>query len=183
LTSNSHVFHLDSGLVNWAYALTKDTPLVDDDRMKARRASYVGYPKALLPPSVLKGDNLSSSTYWHGRLLNEWASAWVTYYTAGKGRYVTTAMEDSGTLRSLVNLNRAGRVDVRRVLLLRTASDYSMQWPGGTAAGSLNGEKVGTYSAYIPSLEAAYRVGSRVVHALINDWRQYGEQLPSAPVP
>jgi len=31
----------------------------------------------------------------------------------------------------------------------------------------MSGESLGIYSAYIPSLEAAYRVGSRVVHAIV----------------
>jgi purine nucleoside permease len=130
---------------------------------------------------VLKGDNLASSTYWHGKLLDQWANDWVRYYTDGKGNYVTTAMEDTGTLHSLTNLTRAGRVDVRRALVLRTASNYDMQWPGATAAQSLGGEKLGVYSAYIPSLEAAHAVGSRVVHALVAGWADYENNLPGTP--
>lgn len=175
------VYHLDAGLVNWAFELTKDTPLADNEQMKKRRATYTGYPNAQRPPFVLKGDNLASSTYWHGKLLNQWANDWVRYYTDGRGNYVTTAMEDSGTLRSLTNLTRAGKVDVRRVLVLRTASNFDMQWPGGTAADSLNGEKLGIYSAYLPSLEAAHAVGSRVVHALVAGWKIYETTAPSAP--
>ena len=65
--------------------------------------------------------------------------------------------------------------------MLRTASNYDMQWPGATAAESLGGEKLGVYSAYIPSLEAAHAVGSRVVHALVDGWDRYGDVPPSAP--
>jgi purine nucleoside permease len=175
------VYHLNAAFVNWAYELTKDTPLADNAKMKERRAAYVGYPNALRPPFVLKGDNLASSTYWHGKLLDQWANDWVRYYTDGKGNYVTTAMEDTGTLHSLTNLTRAGRVDVRRALVLRTASNYDMQWPGATAAQSLGGEKLGVYSAYIPSLEAAHAVGSRVVHALVAGWADYENNLPGTP--
>jgi purine nucleoside permease len=149
--------------------------------MQKRRATYTGMPNAQRPPFVLIGANLASSTYWHGKLLNQWANDWVAYYTDGQANYVTTAMEDSGTLRSLTNLGRAGKVDARRVLVLRTASNYDMQWPGGTAAQSMSGEQLGIYSAYIPSLEAAYRVGSRVVHALVAGWGDYAEHPPQAP--
>lgn len=38
-----------------------------------------------------------------------------------------------------------------------------------------------TYSAYIPSLEAAYRVGSPVVNALVEGWEQYSTRLPLTP--
>ena len=176
--ATGQVYALDAGLVQWAYGLTRETPLVDNDDMRKRRMTYVGYPNAQRPPFVLVGTNLASSTYWHGKLLNQWANAWVRYYTDDRANYVTTAMEDSGTLCALHNLGRAGRVDPNRVLVLRTASNYDMQWPGGTASDSMSGEKLGIYTAYLPSLEAAYRVGSRVAHALVAGWDRYATRLP-----
>ena len=176
--ASGQFYALDSGLVRWAFELTRDTPLVDNEQMKKRRETYVGFPNAMRPPFVTIGANLAASTYWHGRLLNRWANDWVSYYTSGRANYVTTAMEDTGTLKSLTNLGRAGKVDAKRVLVLRTASNYDMQWPGGTAADSMNGESLGLYSAYLPSLEAAYRVGSRVVHALVADWEHCATALP-----
>ena len=179
--TTDQVYHLEAGLVNWAYELTKDTPLADNEQMQRRRATYTGYPNAQRPPFVMKGDNLASSTYWHGKLLDQWANDWVRYFTDKHGNYVTTAMEDTGTLRSLTNLTHAGKVDVRRALVLRTVSNYDMQWPGATAAQSISGEKLGIYSAYRPSLEAAHAVGSRVVHALVAGWAGYEDTPPSAP--
>jgi purine nucleoside permease len=90
-------------------------------------------------------------------------------------------MEDTGTLRALTNLTRAGRADVDRTLVLRTASNHDMQPPGLTAAQSLAGEGFGHYSAFMPSLEAAHAVGSRVVHALVDGWERYEKDIPSAP--
>ncbi|MBI2516246.1 MAG: purine nucleoside permease [Opitutae bacterium] len=179
-TTPGQVFELNPGLVEWAFQLTKDMPLADNPQMQARRATYTGFPAAQLPPRVQKGATISSSTYWHGRLLDQWANDWVRYHTGGRGNYVTTAMEDTGTLHALTALTRAGRADVRRVLVLRTASNFDMQWPGGTAAESMNGEKLGLYSAYLPSLEAAYGVGSRVVHTLLADWARYEAEPPAA---
>lgn len=174
-------YRLVPALVEWAYQLTKDTPLEDTEPMRKRRALYAGFPNAQRPPLVMKGDSLSAMTYWHGRLLNEWANEWVKYYSEGKGNYVTTAMEDTGTLQSLTWLARAKRVDVQRVLVLRTASNFDMQWPGGDAAESLSGEKLGAgYSAYLPALEAAHKVGSRVVHELVRNWGKYEEALPES---
>ena len=172
------VFHLDPGLVDWAYRLTRDTPLPDSEPLRLHRALYTGYPNALRPPFVLKGDNLASMNYWHGKLMNDWAEAWVRYYTAGAGTFATSAMEDTGTVQALTWLARAGRADAARVLVLRSASNYVMQWPGATAAESFSGESLSKgYSAYLPSLEAAYRVGSRVVHELVGGWAAY-EQVP-----
>lgn len=175
-----HVFHLSAPLVDWAYRLTKNTALADNEQMKKRREAFTGFPNAQRPPFVLKGDNLAGSTYWHGKLMNRWANDWVAYYTGGKGNYVTTAMEDSGTLQALTNLSRAGKVDIQRVLVLRTASNFDMQSPGSMAAESLRGEKLGVYSAYLPSLEAAYQVGSQVVHELVKGWDKYQTTPPGA---
>ena len=173
-------YQLNPGLLHWAYALTKDTPLVENAGVREFRARYSDHPKALQPPSVLIGSTLASSTYWHGKLLDAWANDWVDYYTEGRGNFMTTAMEDTGTLHALTNLTRAGRADVNRVLLLRTASNYDQQPPGLTAAESLGGEKIGHYSAYLPSLEAAYAVGSRVVHALVDGWPRFETKIPVA---
>lgn len=179
--SEGEAFQLVPGFVEWAYQLTQDTPLADSEPMRKRRALYTGFPNAQRPPLVLKGDNLSAMTYWHGKLLNQWANDWVKYYSEGKGNYVTTAMEDTGTYQSLLWLTRAGRTDVKRLLVLRTASNFDMQWPGGDAAESLSGEKLGAgYSAYIPSLDAAHKVGSRVVHELVKNWSRYADTPPSA---
>jgi purine nucleoside permease len=135
-------------------------------------------PAARRPPRVLKGDTLSSGTFWHGRRLSEWANAWVRYHTDGRGSYVTTAMEDTGTLQSLTFLDAAGRVDRRRVLVLRTASNFDQQRQGISAAESLAETKVGSYVAYLPALEAAHRVGRVVVEALVRNWTAFRETLP-----
>lgn len=177
--SEGEAYRLDPGFVEWAYQLTKDTPLPDSEPLQRRRALYTGYPQAQRPPLVMKGDTLSSMTYWHGKLLNQWANDWVKYFSDGQGNYVTTAMEDTGTLQSLTFLAKAKRVDVQRVLVLRTASNFDMQPPGGDAAESLAGEKLGPgYSAYLPSLDAAHRVGSVVVHELVKNWAKYEREIP-----
>jgi purine nucleoside permease len=173
------VFHLDPGLVDWAYRLTKGIALADSDPLRRHRALYVGYPAAQKPPFVLKGDNLAAMDFWHGKLMNAWAESWVRYYTKGAGTFATSAMEDSGTLESLTALSRAGRADVRRALVLRTASNFDMQWPGATALESLSGEKLSKgYSGYLPSLEAAYQVGSKVAHELLRGWDVYRTTPP-----
>ena len=166
------VFELNGGLAHWAYELTRNTPLEDPDELKAIRKQFDG-TAAQRPPFVTVGDEISSSTYWHGKLSDAWADQWVKYFTSGKGQFVTTAMEDTGTLQSLENLAKAGRVDWQRVLVLRTVSNFDQQPHGMSAAESLSHQRVGTYSAYLPSLEAAYKVGHQVVNALLEQWPGY----------
>ena len=178
MEGSSVVYHLNAKLCDWAYGLTKDTPLLDNDAMKTSRARYTGMPAAQRPPFVLKGDTLSSGTFWHGRLMDRWANHWVKYWTDGAGNFVTTAMEDTGTMQSLTLLAKAGKVDLGRVMVLRTVSNYDQPPPGVTAAENLEQENKGLYSAFIPSVEAAYRVGSTVVHELVTHWDQYEKTTP-----
>jgi purine nucleoside permease len=182
VADTAEVFRLDPGLVEWAYQLTKDVPLVESDRMKEERARY---PDEVTrrTPFVLKGDSLSAGTFWLGARLTEWANDWVAYHTGGRGRYVTSAMEDTGTLQSLTWLSRAGRVDVRRVLVLRAGSDHDIPPPGRTAAEALARTKIGQYPAYLEALESAYRVGNVVVDRLIANWPTYRDTPPSIPAP
>jgi purine nucleoside permease len=170
-------YHLNPALVDWAFKLTLNMPLADNEAMRKERNQFQ-IPNARRPPFVLKGDEISSSTFWHGRLLNQWANDWVAYHTGGKGNYVTTAMEDTGTLQSLTFLAKAGRADLHRVLVLRTASDFDQQRPGMTAAESLAQTKIGKYTAYLPALEAAWRVGNTVVTKLVGNWKLYSDHIP-----
>jgi purine nucleoside permease len=120
----SPVYHLDPGLVAWAYELTKNIRLEDTEVMRNARALYVGYSAAQLPPAVLRGDDVCGSTRHSGNLFNKHLSAWTAYWTAGKGRFVMTAMEDTGIAQSLTFLAKAGRADLRRLMVLRTGSNY-----------------------------------------------------------
>jgi purine nucleoside permease len=91
-------------------------------------------------------------------------------------------MEDSGTLQSLSFLASAGRVDMRRVLVLRTASDFDQPSPGQTAAEALANSGLEKYSGYLPSLEAAWHVGHVVVAEILKNWGLYRDTVPGKPV-
>ena len=171
------VFALNPDLTQWAFNLTRSVPLPDSDKLKEIRAEFDS-PTAQRPPFVLLGDEISGSTYWHGKLLDAWATQWVPYFTGGQGQFVTTAMEDTGTLLSLQSLATAGRVDWQRILVLRTVSNFDRQPPGMSAADSLARQRIGSYSAYLPSLEAAYTVGHTVVQELLTRWPSYARQVP-----
>lgn len=172
------VYHLNPALVNWAFALTKDTKLEDTPGMAERRQQF-DEEAARRPPFVMIGGNLSASTFWHGKLMNQWAHDWVKYQTDGRSTYAICGMEDTGTMQSLTWLAKAGKVDIKRVLVLRTASNYDQQRPGKTAAESLAETKISQYSAYMPSLDSAYRVGHIVVDDLVANWAKTRGTIPS----
>jgi purine nucleoside permease len=73
-----------------------------------------------------------------------------------------------------------GRVDFNRLLILRTACNFTVPPTGVTAEGSLFGDTISDSSgvAYLPALEADYRVGSVVVQKLVQGWAQYRDAVP-----
>jgi purine nucleoside permease len=174
------VYALNKPLAEWAYNLTRATPLADSDHLKDIRSNFDG-AAAARPPFVAMGDEVSSSRYWHGKLFDAWASEWMRYFTNGQGEFVTTAMEDTGTLLSLEFLAKANRINGQRILVLRTVSNFDRQPRGMTAAESLATQRIGKYSGYLPSLEAAYTVGHVVVNELLTHWQQYEPQVPGKP--
>jgi len=171
-------YALNANLADWAFQLTRDLPLnlpvIITPEAAAFRATFTGYPNAQRPPFVLEGDILASDSYWHGVVLNHWAEDWVRIHTRDQGRFVMTAMEDSGIAEALTRLDQMHRADFRRFLDLRTASNYSLQAPGHTAAESITAPYIGG----IPALESAWRVGSPVVHEILAHWSQYKDRVP-----
>jgi purine nucleoside permease len=172
------MFALNADLAAWAFNLTRGTALVDSDRLKEVRSHFEG-ATAQQPPQVMLGDEVSGSTYWHGKVLDAWAREWMNYFTEGKGQFATTAMEDTGTLLSLRFLANAGRVDWNRILVLRTVSNFDQQPKGMSATESLAHQRIGSYSAYLPSLESAYSVGHGVVNELLTHWPKYSNAIPA----
>ena len=161
--------------MDWAFSITRELELGDTDNLATYRELYKGHPQAMKPPFVTIGDTLSSSTYWHGELLNQWANDWLHVYAGADANFMTSNMEDSGTLTALHRLARTGRVDVERILVLRTASNFTMQPPGKSAVWS----KTTPYpDRGRPALESAFLVGNTVVQALLANWSEYEHQLP-----
>lgn len=175
------VYTLNPALVGWALKLTQNVNLPDSETLRKFRARFDGFPNALRPPFVTRGDTMSASTFWHGSKMNQWANAWTRYYTGGKGNYMIAGMEDSGTLQALTFLSQAGHVDVQRVLVLRTVSNYDREAPGTTASDSLKAMASGNYSAYMPALEAAETVGDKVVRDIVEHWADRESTVPHVP--
>jgi purine nucleoside permease len=172
------MFRLNPALTEWAYQLTSDMELPDPESLAETRERYTEHPAAQRPPFVLKGDHLAALTFWHGEILNAWANDWVAYWSDGEGEFVTSAMEDTGTMQAITWLDRAGRADRDRVMVLRTASNYTMPPPGVSAADNLLAENEG-YAGLDASLESAYLVGSRVIDTILDNWDVYRDRPPT----
>ncbi len=162
-------FHLNPRLVDWAYNLTREVPIPDDPAMAASRSKFVQFPNALRPPFVLEGDSLGADRFWHGPGMMRWAEEWVSLYTRGSGRLAMSDCEDQGVCIAFKQLDRMNKADFSRLLILRTSCNFVIPPPGVTPAEGLFGDTVSESGgiAYLPALEAAFKVGNVVVTALL----------------
>jgi purine nucleoside permease len=180
-TSNgANAFILNAGLADWAFRLSSArVKLVDNDNLQHLRAKYEGFPKAQQPPFILEGDVLAAATFWIGDRLNTWAENWVKYWSDGQATFVMSAEEDSGYLQALTFLSQANMVDLNRVMVLRSASDYTVPAPGETAAQVLAADEDHNAPSAIPeSMSTAFEVGSAVVNELVSNWSSYRDHIP-----
>lgn len=172
--SSDMVWALNPGLTDWAYGLTRNVALPDSATLQTDRARYPSEPEALKPPHVFLGDVLGTTRFWHGTRRTEWARAWIKTWTDGKGVFAMTDCEDQGILDVLSLFGRQGRVDARRVLVLRTASNYSRE--GDADSPVLKFAQGGARAGF----EAAWLTGAPVVKALVAGWATYETNLPGA---
>ena len=170
-------YPLNAKLAEWAYALTKDHPVPDSPGMAAFRKQFAGFPNAMKPPFVTLGDSLASSKYWHGVIFNKKANDREKQQTEPSANFMMANMEDSGTLTALRRLSRKQLVDLQRVMVLRTASNYTMPPKGKDTAWSTTAEYPDNGR---PALEAAYQVGNRVVQEIISKWPAYQKCIPNS---
>jgi purine nucleoside permease len=158
---------LNPTLADWAFKLTRRIELEDTEPMRRQRASYAGFPEAQRRPGVLIGGSLSTERFWLGAKMDDWANRWMDYASDSRSVLVTAAENDIGSLVAIESLGEAGKADPNRVLLLRAASDFTRPPPGGSLAKFISTEQHGSYTAYDAAIDALYRVGSPVVHRLL----------------
>jgi purine nucleoside permease len=176
-SDNANVAYLlNRKLADWAYGRTKGLALHDDAALAKLRSGYAG--AAARPPFVLEGDGLMSSRFWFGERLNQWARQWVDYWTQGQGIFAMSAEEDSGILQALTQLSGAHRVDLDRVLVLRSASDYTVAPPGVSTAEFLARENSSGFPGTPGALDNLYIVASPIVRTLAENWAVTRGRIP-----
>jgi purine nucleoside permease len=179
-----NMFTLNGDLAKWAWQISNDrVTLPDDANLQALRALYTSFPATQSPPKILRGDTLAAGTFWIGALMNTWAENWVNYWSNGKAVFTMTSEEDAGYMQALTFLAQNNQADLTRAMDLRGASDFSVPYPGLTAAQLLAQDAEGTgYSAFLESLTDVYLAGSSVVYELTDNWSYYRDHVPT-PLP
>ena len=90
---------------------------------------------------------------------------------------VMSDCEDQGVCLALAQLDRLHKIDFKRFLILRTASNYTVPAPRLTPDKSLFDNLANT-PGYLPALDAGYKVGSVVTTELLKNWAKYKDAAP-----
>jgi len=173
----TEVFQLNEALLQRALGLSKSVPLEDRDSIRAYRAHYPSGP-ANAAPGVTQCDTLSGDTWWVGDRLGRHAREWTRLMTGGAGVYCTTQEEDNATLNALTRGARSGLVDLQRVAVMRSGSDFDRPYPHQGAFEALRAQLAldGTASVATANL---VRAGMPLVDAIVSGWDQWQHGVPS----
>jgi len=174
----TEVAQLDEALLQKALALSKDAKLDDNDKARAYRAKYRSKP-ASEAPRVVQCDTLGGDTWWHGHKLGQHARDWTKLLTDGKGVYCTTQQEDNATYNALERAAKAGKVDLKRLAVLRTASNFDRPYPGQTAYASLMASTTGASGGFGPATKNLEIVGGALVRDIVSNWAQWQHGVPA----
>lgn len=177
LDYRNEVFQLDEDLLQKALALSRGAVLEDSDTARAYRAHWPTAP-ANQPPKVVQCDTAAGDTWWHGAILEQRAQAWTKLLTDGKGTYCTTQQEDNATYEALKRGSAAGLLDIKRVAVLRTASNFDRPYPGQTAYDSLVNSISG---GFLPSIHNLVNAGSPLVDDIVSSWPTWKRWKTTGP--
>ncbi len=173
LDYRTEVFQLNEALLQKILALTSNVTLSDSADAQTYRALYPN-PPANQPPKVTQCDTAAGDTWFHGNYLGQRASDWTRTLTDGKGVYCTTQQEDNATLNALTRGAQAGLMDLSRVAVLRTASNFDRPHPGQTAFESLSGNSGG----FGPAIANLFLAGGPFVSDVVKHWEHWRHGVP-----
>lgn len=168
---------LDEALLQKALALTRGLPLADSPEAAAYRAKYKE-PAARAKPQVTQCDTLGGDTWWHGHRLGTHARDWSKLLSDGQATYCTTQQEDNATYNALERAAAAGKVDLKRLAVLRAGSNFDRPHPGQTAHASLTASHSGQTGGFMPALQNLQTVGGTLVRDIVANWPQWREGVP-----
>jgi purine nucleoside permease len=172
----TEVFRLNEPLLQKALALSKGAALADSDDVRAYRRHYPNAP-ANQPPQVIQCDTVSADTWWSGPHLGEHASRWMRLLTDNEGTYCSSQQEDNATMNALTRASQSGLVDLKRVAILRTASDFDRPYPGQNSVDTLQAQ--GKLSGALKSsTDNLVQAGMPLVQDIVSNWSRWRNGVP-----
>jgi purine nucleoside permease len=177
---HSEMYQLNEALLQKILSLTGTVNLTVNDNPTAQ--AYRGHytqAKAMAPPSVIQCDTMAGDTWYHGNYLGGRAEAWTTLWTGGKGTYCTTQQEDNATYMALTRGAISGLVDLNRVAVLRTASNFDRPYLGESAWHSLCGcGPEGSSGGYEPAISNLWAASAPFIKDVVAHWPKWKYGVP-----
>lgn len=177
----TEVFRLDEALLQKALALSRSAVLEDSEDLRAYRQHYTE-AAAKQPPTVIQCDTLSADTWWSGSRLGDHARRWTRLLTDGKGVYCNSQQEDNATLNALTRGSQSGLVDLRRVAVLRSGSDFDRPYPHQGVLESLQAQRALAGAVRISAVNLVH-AGMPLVRAITRDWDLWQIGVPPSSAP
>jgi purine nucleoside permease len=174
LAYRTEVFRLNEDLLQWAIKQSAGATLDDNDMARAYRSHYK-QAAARQAPSVMQCDTAAGDTYWHGNQLGKRAEKWTALLTGGQGKYCTTQQEDNATYEALKRGTAAHLLDLQRVAVLRTGSNFDRPYAGQTAYLSLKASSGG----FKPALNNLVAAGSPLINEIVTNWSRWSAGIPN----
>ena len=178
---HTEVFRLDESLLQAALRLSATAALEDRDDVRDYRRKYPRAP-ANARPAVIQCDTASGDTWWGGARLGEQVSRWTRLLTDGQGTYCTTQQEDNATLNALTRAAATGLVDLRRVAILRSGSDFDRPYPRQSVYQSMLAQRALTGAGTI-AVDNLVHAGMPLVQAILSQWPAWSVGVPAAGPP
>ena len=172
----TELFRLDEALLQRALALSRSVALEDRGELRAYRLHYPASP-ANRPPTVIQCDTLSSDTWWSGRMLGDHAREWTRLLTDGQGTYCTSQEEDNAVLNALTRGSQSDLIDLKRVAVLRTGSDFDRPYPHQTVLASLQAQRALAGAGTVAAGNLV-RAGMPLVEAIVRHWDEWQSGVP-----
>ena len=173
---HSELYRLDENFLQKALALSKGAALEDSDDVRALRRHYKE-AAASHPPAVIQCDTITSDTWWLGRRLGNHARHWAPLLTDGKAVYCTSQQEDNAVMSAFTRGAQAGRVDLKRMAILRGASDFDRPYPGQDTLVSLREQLAMTGAGRISTVNLV-RAAMPVVLNIVHEWSAWHDGVP-----
>lgn len=183
-STGTEIIPLNHRLTKYAYELSKGASLAQPTEHVINYANNYGQAAARSAPKVLIGDSNASNSFYHGRVLGEWAEWWMKQWTEQwidthpespkrqAGVYTTSMMEDVGFAVAAQRLDQTGRLKFDRLMQLRGVGNFDRPYPGQSTIDSLK-ESDAVEVAFSLAMENLYIAGSVVVKDILHHWEKW----------
>jgi purine nucleoside permease len=112
--------------------------------------------------------------------LGEHARRWTRLLTGGKGVYCTTQEEDNATLNALTRGSESGLVDLKRIAVLRSGSDFDRPYPHQSVLESLQAQRALPGAVRVSAVNLVH-AGMPLVEAIVQHWDLWQHGVPVTP--